>query len=71
MALIRVYPGKVIGDNIVQPSSSFRSCWRSLGHLAGLPKMGLAGLFVGPVIMAALLLVWQQWINEREPNATN
>jgi len=24
--------------------------------------MGLVGLFIGPVIMAALMLVWREWI---------
>jgi predicted PurR-regulated permease PerM len=33
-----------------------------VGAFGGLAQMGLVGLFVGPVIMAALLLVWREWM---------
>jgi predicted PurR-regulated permease PerM len=30
--------------------------------LGGLATFGLLGLFVGPVIIAALLTVWREWV---------
>ena len=33
-----------------------------IGIFGGLAAFGLMGLFVGPVIMAALLAVWREWI---------
>ncbi|TKV74154.1 hypothetical protein FDV58_33695 [Bradyrhizobium elkanii] len=31
-------------------------------HKAGVAAFGLIGLFVGPVIMAAHLAMWREWI---------
>ena len=36
-----------------------------IGAFGGLAEMGLVGLFVGPVVMAALMLVWREWIRPR------
>jgi predicted PurR-regulated permease PerM len=60
-----------IGDNLVQPSVigsavELPFLMAIVGAFGGLAQMGLVGLFVGPVIMAALLLVWRQWM---EPGA--
>ena len=33
-----------------------------VGIFGGLQAFGLLGLFVGPVIMAALLVVWREWL---------
>ena len=33
-----------------------------VGIFGGLAAFGLIGLFLGPVIMAALLIVWREWI---------
>lgn len=33
-----------------------------IGIFGGLASFGLVGLFVGPVIMAALLTVWREWV---------
>jgi predicted PurR-regulated permease PerM len=56
-----------IGDNVVQPSVigsavELPFLLAIVGAFGGLAEMGLVGLFVGPVIMAALLLVWRQWM---------
>ena len=56
----------LIGDNVVQPKVIGRSVelpflLALIGTLGGLETFGLVGLFVGPVVMAALLLAWQQW----------
>ena len=40
-----------------------------VGAFGGLAELGLVGLFVGPVIMAALLLVLRQWIVPVQPVA--
>jgi predicted PurR-regulated permease PerM len=56
-----------IGDNVVQPSVigsavKLPFLMAIIGAFGGLAEMGLVGLFVGPVVMAALLLVWRQWM---------
>jgi predicted PurR-regulated permease PerM len=35
--------------------------WVLLGILGGLEAWGLIGLFLGPAIMAALMLLWREW----------
>jgi predicted PurR-regulated permease PerM len=60
-----------IGDNLVQPAVigsavELPFLLALLGAFGGLADMGLVGLFVGPVIMAALLLVWQEWMRPAE-----
>ena len=57
-----------IGDNVVQPavigsSVELPFVLALIGAFGGLAEMGLVGLFIGPVIMAALLLVWREWID--------
>lgn len=57
-----------VGDNVVQPSvvgSAVKLPFllALLGAFGGLAELGLVGLFVGPVVMAAALLVWRQWMN--------
>jgi len=37
-----------------------------VGTFGGLETFGLVGLFLGPVIMAALMLAWQQWLGAAE-----
>lgn len=56
-----------VGDNVVQPSVigsavELPFLLAMIGAFGGLDQMGLVGLFVGPVVMAALLLVWRQWM---------
>jgi predicted PurR-regulated permease PerM len=31
-----------------------------------LQAFGLIGLFVGPVIMAALLMIWREWLRPQD-----
>jgi predicted PurR-regulated permease PerM len=35
--------------------------WVLLGILGGVETWGLVGLFIGPAIMAALMLLWREW----------
>lgn len=56
-----------VGDNIIQPAligSSVRLpfIFALLGTFGGLETFGLVGLFLGPAIMSALLLTWDQWV---------
>jgi predicted PurR-regulated permease PerM len=55
----------LIGDNVVQPALiggavRLPFLWTLLGILGGLETFGLIGLFLGPVLMAALLTIWRQ-----------
>jgi predicted PurR-regulated permease PerM len=57
----------LIGDNFVQPaliggSAELPFLLVLIGILGGIQSFGLVGLFLGPVIMAALLTVWREWI---------
>ena len=40
-----------------------------VGIFGGLASFGLLGLFLGPVIMAALLTIWREWIVMAPPEA--
>jgi predicted PurR-regulated permease PerM len=56
----------LIGDNLVQPAiiggaARLPFFWALLRIIGGLESLGLVGLFIGPVIMAALLTVWREW----------
>jgi predicted PurR-regulated permease PerM len=55
----------LIGDNFVQPALiggavRLPFLWTLFGILGGLETFGLIGLFLGPVLMAALLTIWRQ-----------
>lgn len=65
-----------VGDNFVQPSvigSAVKLPFllALLGAFGGLAELGLVGLFIGPVIMAALLLVWQEWMDDDRAGGAN
>lgn len=58
-----------IGDNVIQPTVigsavELPSIMAMIGAFGGLAQVGLVGLFIGPVILAALLLVSRQWMQE-------
>jgi predicted PurR-regulated permease PerM len=38
--------------------------WVLLGILGGIETWGVIGLFLGPAIMAALILLWREWVGE-------
>lgn len=55
------------GDHFVWPVLVGRSArlpflLAFVGIFGGLAAFGLIGLFLGPVVMAALLTVWREWI---------
>jgi predicted PurR-regulated permease PerM len=60
----------IVGDNIVWPAMVGRSArlpffLALIGVLGGVQTFGLIGLFIGPVIMAVLLVIWREWITPK------
>jgi predicted PurR-regulated permease PerM len=58
----------LIGDNVIQPAligglARLPLFWTLIGILGGLETFGIVGIFLGPVIMAALLTIWRDWID--------
>jgi predicted PurR-regulated permease PerM len=41
--------------------------WVLLGILGGVETWGLLGLFLGPAIMAVLIVLWREWTAGSEP----
>jgi predicted PurR-regulated permease PerM len=59
------------GDNLVQPALIGNSIrlpflWTFVGIFGGLYSFGLVGLFLGPAVMAALFLVWTEWLGAED-----
>ncbi len=55
-----------IADHFVRPvliggATKLPFLWVLLGILGGVETFGLLGLFVGPAVMAALILLWREW----------
>jgi predicted PurR-regulated permease PerM len=58
-----------IADHFVRPvliggATRLPFLWVLLGILGGVEAWGLIGLFLGPAIMAALILLWREWVGE-------
>ena len=54
-------------DHFVRPvliggATKLPFIWVLLGILGGVEAWGLIGLFLGPAIMAALILLWREWV---------
>lgn len=59
-------------DNLIRPlvissASQIPFLLVMFGVLGGLAAFGLVGLFVGPVIIAVLMAVWREWLEEQVP----
>jgi predicted PurR-regulated permease PerM len=57
----------LIGDHFVWPAlvggaARLPFLFALVGVFGGLASFGLVGLFLGPVLMAALLTVWREWL---------
>ncbi|HEY0845581.1 MAG TPA: AI-2E family transporter [Noviherbaspirillum sp.] len=57
-------------DNLIRPlvissASQIPFLLVMFGVLGGLAAFGLVGMFVGPVIVAVLLAVWREWLEEK------
>jgi predicted PurR-regulated permease PerM len=60
------------GDHFVWPTlvggaARLPFLFAFVGIFGGLATFGLLGLFLGPVIMAALLAVWREWVIPAQP----
>ncbi len=58
-----------VADHTIRPvliggSTKLPFLWVLLGILGGVETFGLIGLFVGPAIMAALILLWRDWTRD-------
>ena len=57
-------------DNLIRPlvisrATSIPFLLVMFGVLGGLAAFGLVGLFLGPVILAVLMAVWREWLEEQ------
>jgi predicted PurR-regulated permease PerM len=64
-----------IADHFVRPvliggATRLPFIWVLLGILGGVEAFGLLGLFVGPATMAALILLWREWVGAPHAPAT-
>lgn len=62
-------------DNLIRPlvissASQIPFLLVMFGVLGGLAAFGLVGMFVGPVIVAVLMAVWREWLEEQAPAET-
>ena len=60
-------------DHFVRPvliggATKLPFIWVLLGILGGVEVWGLIGLFVGPAIMAALILMWREYTDQARPS---
>ena len=60
-----------IADHFIRPTlignaTRLPFLWVLLGILGGVETWGLLGLFLGPAIMAALILLWREWTDRPE-----
>ena len=60
-----------IADHFVRPAliggaTRLPFIWVLLGILGGVQTYGLVGLFLGPAIMAALILLWREWVGSQK-----
>lgn len=66
-----------VADHAIRPAliggaTRLPFVWVLLGILGGVETFGLLGLFLGPAVMAALILLWREWTKDArlEPTAT-
>ncbi len=55
-----------VADHLVRPiliggAARLPFVWVLLGILGGVETFGLLGLFLGPIVMAALISMWREW----------
>jgi predicted PurR-regulated permease PerM len=62
-------------DHFVRPvliggATQLPFIWVLLGILGGVETFGLLGLFLGPAVMAALILLWREWVGDAKTGST-
>ncbi|MGH7029660.1 MAG: AI-2E family transporter [Stellaceae bacterium] len=65
-----------VADHFVRPyliggAARLPFLWVLLGIVAGLETFGLLGLFLGPVVMAALISLWREWTQTPEASGSD
>ena len=60
-----------VADHFVRPgliggSTRLPFVWVLIGIVGGVETLGLLGLFVGPAVMAALVLLWREWVEDAD-----
>ena len=63
-----------VADHAIRPaliggSTKLPFLWVLLGILGGVETFGLLGLFLGPAVMAALILLWRDWTGDAKLDA--
>ncbi len=63
-----------VADHFVRPvliggATKLPFLWVLFGILGGVATWGLLGLFLGPAVMAALIMLWREWTAEAEAPA--
>lgn len=58
-----------VADHTIRPvliggTTKLPFLWVLLGILGGVETFGLLGLFLGPAVMAALILLWREWTRD-------
>lgn len=58
-----------VADHFIRPAliggaTRLPFVWVLLGILGGIETFGLLGLFLGPAVMAALILLWREWVGD-------
>jgi predicted PurR-regulated permease PerM len=64
-----------VADHAIRPvliggATKLPFIWVLLGILGGVETFGLLGLFLGPAVMAALILLWRDWTRDAKVRAT-
>ena len=66
-ALVMLVGDYFIWPTLVGGAARLPFLFALVGIFGGLQTFGFIGLFVGPVIMAALLTVWREWLLSSDP----
>lgn len=68
-ALVMLSNDHLVWPSVVGDAARLPFLFAFVGIFGGVASFGLVGLFLGPVIMAALLTVWREWVMKRRPGA--
>jgi predicted PurR-regulated permease PerM len=66
-AIVMLTGDHFVGPTLIGGAARLPFLLAFIGIFGGLASFGLLGLFLGPVIMAALLTVWREWVVQRRP----
>jgi predicted PurR-regulated permease PerM len=68
-ALVMIAGDQFVWPTLVGESVRLPFVFAFIGIFGGLASFGLMGLFLGPVIMAAFLTIWREWVmrTNRQP----